>query len=270
MSALLEGRTAIVTGAGGGVGLAVARRFAEEGATLLVTDRDEEALEAEAETLAAPGGEVHRWRCNLQEKLGLANLMATATDKLGRIDILVNANLSPIHGAPMEIDARALDAAWEANVRSVFMLSQSVARHMMEARAADPELPAGAIVNMTSIGAQRMTPELLPYSVSCAALDQLTRGLAVALAAHRVRVNGVALGAVMTRSLAAALRETDGLREALVRATPMRRIGEADEAAEAALFLASPRASFVTGQILAVDGGRNALDPFAAPVDGMA
>jgi 7-alpha-hydroxysteroid dehydrogenase len=265
MAGLLEGRAAIVTGAGAGVGLAIARRFAEEGATLLVTDRDEEALEAEAASLAAIGGEVHRWRCNLQEKLGLANLMATAADRLGRVDVLVNANLALLHGEPLEIEARTLDAAWEANVRAPFMLSQAVARHMIETRAADPELPAGSIVNLTSIAAQRTTPTLLPYSVSCAALDQLTRGMAVALAAHRVRVNGVAMGAVMTRSLAAALRETEGLRDALTRATPMNRIGEADEAAEAALFLASSRSSFVTGQILSVDGGRSLLDPFITP-----
>lgn len=265
MAGLLEGRAAIVTGVGGGVGLAIARRFAEEGAALLVSDRDEAALDEEAEALAQGGAVVHRWCCNLQEKLGVANLMAMAMDRLGRVDVLVNANLAPVHGRPLETEAKALDAAWEANVRSVFMLSQAVARHMIETRAADPDLPDGAIVNLTSIAAQRTSPDLLPYSVSCAALDQLTRGLAVALAAHRVRVNGVALGAVMTKSLAAALRDAPELREDLTRATPMNRIGEADEAAEAALFLASARSSFVTGQILSVDGGRTALDPVATP-----
>ncbi|MFN3613097.1 MAG: SDR family NAD(P)-dependent oxidoreductase [Rubrimonas sp.] len=265
MAGKLEGRTAIVTGAGGGVGLAIARRFAEEGATLLVTDRDEDALDHEASALADGGATVHRWCCNLREKLGVSNLLASAMDRMGRVDILVNANLTTVQGAPMEVDATALDAAYEANVRSVFMLTQAVARNMIETRAANPELPAGAVVNVTSISAQRTAPQLLPYSVSCAALDQLTRAMAVALAPQRVRVNGVALGAVMTKSLAAALREVDGMREALIRATPMGRIGEADEAAEAALFLASAKASFVTGQIIAVDGGRTVLDPLAAP-----
>lgn len=265
MAGKLEGRTAIVTGAGGGVGLAIARRFAEEGATLLVTDRDEESLEHEAGALANSGATVHRWCCNLKEKLGVSNLLASAMDKMGRVDILVNANVATVQGAPMEVDVGALDAAYEANVRSVFMLTQAVARNMIETRAENAELPAGAVVNVTSISAQRTAPQLLPYSVSCAALDQLTRAMAVALAPHRVRVNGVALGAVMTKSLAAALREVEGMREALIRATPMGRIGEADEAAEAALFLASAKASFVTGQIIAVDGGRTVLDPLAAP-----
>ncbi len=267
MQKLLEGRSAIVTGAGAGVGLAIARRFAEEGAAVLMTDRDEAALATEAETLAENGGEVIHWACDLRDRLGVSNLLASATDRLGRVDILVNASLSPVIGKPMEVKVDALDAAFAANLRSVFLLSQAVAQRMIEARVETPDLPAGAIVNITSIAAQRTTPELFPFSVSCAALDQMTRAMAVSLADQGVRVNGVALGAVMTRSLAAALRDTDGLRAALVRATPMARIGEATEAAEAALYLASSRASFITGQILAVDGGRAALDPFATPMD---
>jgi len=163
------------------------------------------------------------------------------------------------------VDVETFDSAWAANVRSVFLLSQAAARRMIEARAGAADAPGAAIVNISSIAAQRTTPQLFPYSVACAALEQLTRSMAVSLAPSGVRVNAVALGAVMTRAMVVALRETEGLREALVRATPMGRIGEADEAAEAALYLASPRASFITGQILAVDGGRMALDPLATP-----
>lgn len=267
MTGVLEGRTAIITGAGAGVGLAIARRFAEEGATILVTDRDEAALEAEAGALAESGARVHRWSCNLREKLGIANLIASAVDRLERIDILVNANLLTVQGDVMDVDVEAFDSAFAANVRATFLLSQAVARKMIapEEGAEASAATGGAIVNITSIAAQRTTPQLFPYSVACAALDQLTRSMAVSLAPKGVRVNGVALGAVMTRSTAVALREMPGLREALVRATPMGRIGEADEAAEAALYLASSRASFITGQILAVDGGRMALDPLATP-----
>ncbi len=265
MSGLLEGRTAIITGAGGGVGLAVARRFAEEGATILVTDRDEDALEAEADAMAGAGAEVHRWCCDLREKLGISNLIASAADRLSRIDILVNASMAPVQGDAMDVDLETFDSAWAGNVRSVFLLSQACARRMIETREADANAPIGAIVNVSSIAGQRTTSQLFPYSVACAALDQLTRSMAVSLAPKGVRVNGVALGAVMTRAMVAALRETEGLRAAMIRATPLGRIGEADEAAEAALYLASPRASFITGQILAVDGGRLALDPLATP-----
>lgn len=265
MTKLLEGRTAIVTGAASGIGLAIARRFAEEGARLLVSDADEAALEAELESIEAGGAEVHGWCCDLKAKLGVSNLLASATDRLGRVDILVNAALTPVGGGLLDAEPEVLDSAWQANVRSVFVLSQAAAKRMIEARKADAEAPAGAIVNVGSIIATRTVPELLAYSVSCAALDQLTRAMAVSLAPHGIRVNGVALGAVMSRVLKAAFRDQAGLREAMLNATPLRRIGEAAEAAEAALFLASPKASFITGQVLSVDGGRTVMDPLATP-----
>ena len=266
MTRLLEGRTAIVTGAGSGVGLAIARRFAEEGARLLVTDADEGALDGEIESIEAGGAEVHRWCCDLKAKLGVSNLLASATDRLGRIDILVNAALVPVGGGLLDAEPETLDTAWQANVRSVFVLSQATARRMIEARKAEAgEAPGGAIVNVSSIIASRTVPELLAYSVSCAALDQLTRAMAVSLAPQGIRVNGLALGAVMSRALKSAFRDHAGLREAMLNATPLHRIGEATEAAEAALFLASPKASFITGQILSVDGGRTVMDPLATP-----
>jgi 7-alpha-hydroxysteroid dehydrogenase len=272
MAGLLEGRAAIVTGAASGVGLAVARRFAEEGARLLLTDTDEAALDAETEVLTDAGAEVHTWICDLRAKLGVANLVASAADRLGEVDILVNAAGATVQGGLLDAEGEAFDRAYQANLRSVFLLSQAVARRMIAAREAGgadragdrpSERPSAAIVNVSSIAASRTVPELLPYSVACAALDQLTRAMAVGLAPKGVRVNGVALGAVMTRTLRAALKEREGLREAIQRTTPLGRIGEADEAAEAALFLASPRASYVTGQVLTVDGGRTLLDPLS-------
>lgn len=266
MTRQLEGRAAIVTGAGSGVGLAIARRFAEEGARLLVTDADDAALDAEIESIEAGGAEVHRWCCDLKAKLGVSNLLASATDRLGRIDILVNAALVPMGGGLLDADPEVLDAAWQANVRSVFVLSQAAAKRMIEARReAGAQAPTAAIVNVSSIIANRTVPELLAYSVSCAALDQLTRAMAVSLAPHGIRVNGIAPGAVMSRALRAAFRDHEGLRESMLNATPLRRIGETAEAAEAALFLASPRASFITGQVLNVDGGRTVMDPLATP-----
>lgn len=264
MHGLLEGMTAIVTGAGGGVGLAVARRFAEEGAALMLTDRDDAALHEATDALTRAGAQAHCWSCDLGQKLGVANLLASATERFGEIDLLVNGTVSPFMGDSLDAEVATLDAAYHTNVRATFMLSQAVARRMLE----DPRKGRNrAIVNLTSTAAQQTTPSLLPYSVSCAALDQLTRSMAVALADKGVRVNGVALGAVMTRALVTALREHEGLRAALERATPMSRIGEAAEAAEAVVYLASPRASFITGQILSVDGGRMVLDPLATPTE---
>jgi 7-alpha-hydroxysteroid dehydrogenase len=266
MDRLLEGRTAIVTGAAGGVGLATARLFAEAGARLLVTDADEALLESEMAPLIEHGAEIHRWSCDLKAKLGVSNLIASAMDKLGRIDILVNSSLTAVQGDLLGGSAEDMDAAYESNVRAPFVLAQATARRMIETHADQPaDAPACAIINITSIVARRTVPALLSYSVSCAALDQLTRAMAVSLAEHRIRVNGVALGAVMSRQLKAAFSGQAGLREALISATPMNRIGEAAEAAEAVLYLASPKASFVTGQIVSVDGGRTVLDPLATP-----
>lgn len=266
MTRLLEGRTAIITGAASGVGLAVARRFAEEGARLLLTDSDESVLEGEIDSIAESGAEVHSWCCDLRAKLGVSNLIASANDRLGRIDILVNAALTPSGGDLLTGDAEALDRAYQTNVRSVFVLSQAVARRMIETHGDGQQQPQPcSIVNVTSIIAHRTVPELLAYSVSCAALDQLTRAMAVSLAPQGIRVNAVALGALMSRGLSGAFREHPGLRDAMIKATPLHRIGEAVEAAEAVLFLASTKSSFVTGQVLSVDGGRTVLDPLATP-----
>jgi len=261
MSHELSGKTAVITSAGGGVGRAVAMRFAEAGADVMLADEDEAAL---AETSADIDGEVGTFACNLEERLSVNNLLAATQDRFGRIDILVNAGRQAMPRDFADLTAEDLERAYRENVLAVFMLSQAVARRMTEAHAKDPEF-RGAIVNVSSIAAQRTVPELLSYSVACAALDQLTRSMATSLSGHQIRVNGLALGAVMTRNLLAALRERPELRDEMIGVTPMGRIGEAGEAAEAALFLASPRASFVTGQVLSVDGGRLVLDPLASP-----
>ncbi len=271
----LEGRTAIVTGAAGGVGLAVAQRFIEAGAKVMMADRDESALAQAAQALGGPEAGAHHWCCDPCARLGVANLMASAVDTLEHVDILVNAHLTVTHGGALDVTDEALDAALSANLRSVLQLSQAVAKRMIahcKAERAPDEAPTpgagaqcGAIVNITSIAAERTVPNLLPLSVSCAALDQLTRSMAVSLAAEGVRVNAVALGAVTTPALRGALRDNDALRAAIIDSTPLGRIGEAAEAAEVALFLASTRASYITGQIVAVDGGRLALDPLGQP-----
>jgi len=178
--------------------------------------------------------------------------------------VVTGARVCP-SGGLFDLTAADFDAALSCNVRSTFLLTQLVAKRMIQQREADPEF-AGALVNITSIAARRTVPGLLAYSVSTAALDQLTRSAAVCLAPHGIRVNAVALGAVMTATLRAALHEREELRDEIAAVTPLGRVGEAEEAAEAALFLASPAAGFITGQIVAVDGGRLVLDPLTSTV----
>ncbi|MGG7567356.1 SDR family NAD(P)-dependent oxidoreductase [Rhodovulum sp. DZ06] len=263
----LEGRVAIVTGAGGGVGRATARRLAAEGAKVLIADRDEAELRSVAVEIEDDGGEAIAFPCDVTEPLTASNIVASALDAWDRIDILVNGARQVIPGAMMETDHDALAQTFDVNVRATFRLSQAVAKRMI-AQSEEPDFdgrPPGTIINISSIAARRTLPELLTYSVGCAALDQLTRSMAVALAPYKIRVNAVALGSVMTRNLREALRDHTSLRAELTKVTPLGRVGESGEAAEAALFLVSDKASFITGQILAVDGGRTTLDPLATP-----
>lgn len=265
MTRPLEGRTAIVTGAGDGVGRAIALRFAAAGARVLASDRDEAALEQVTERIREGGGEAAAFACDLASSLSAANLIAAALDSYDRLDVLVNGARRVAGGAGLDTEPARLTESFEVTVRAAFQLTQAAARRMVAQRKeAGGEGPAGAVVNVTSVAARRSSPELLHHSVACAALDQLTRSMALALAPQGVRVNAVALGAVMTGSLREALKSRPDLRQALTRVTPLGRIGDAEEAAEAALFLASPAAGFVTGQVLAVDGGRDLLDPLAA------
>jgi 7-alpha-hydroxysteroid dehydrogenase len=266
MAAAFEGKSAIVTGAAHGVGRATARRLAAAGARVVIADRDDAELRVVAEQIAEDGGEAIPFACNLIAPLSASNLVAATLDAWDRVDILVNGARTVVSGGMMETDHEALAEMFDINVRSTFRLSQAVARRMIaQAEEAGGAASAGSIVNVTSIAARRTLPELLHYSVSCAALDQLTRSMAVALAPHHVRVNAVALGSVMTRNLREALRDREELRDQLRAVTPLGRVGEAGEAADAVLFFASQQSSFITGQILSVDGGRTILDPLATP-----
>ncbi len=264
----LAGETAIVAGAATGVGRAIARRFADAGARLMLTDANDAGLDETAAEIQAgtdiPPENLACFAHAIEDKLGVTNLIAATIDHFERIDVLVTNTGACVAGGLFDLTADDFDEALGSNVRSVFLQTQLVAKRMILQRDADPEF-AGALVNISSIAAQRTGPQLLAYSVSCAALDQLTRSTATCLAPRGIRVNAVALGSVMTAGLRQALRERDELRDEMVAVPPMGRLGEAEEAAEAALFLASPSASFITGQIIAVDGGRLVLDPLAAP-----
>lgn len=265
MSKGFKGRTVIITGAGSGVGRAIARRFLEEGAQVMLTCVDEKGLAETVRELGGAGDRLAHFACNLERRLNVSNLMYALNDAYGEVDVLVDAARHSAPGTCLDLTDEDFEAALQDNLRSVFALSQAVAKRMIAQGEKNPKF-RGAIVNITSIASRRTVPELFAHSVSCAALDQLTRSMASGLAEHRIRVNGVALGSVMTANLRAALKERAELREEMVRVTPLGRIGEAEEAANAALYLASDQASFITGQILAVDGGRMVLDPLASPV----
>ena len=258
-------KSVIVTGAANGVGLAIARRFARAGAHVMMADMDEEHLKEEAETLQEHKGQVRYFCGDLREKLTVANLLSATIDAYDRVDILINASRQILTSDPLDAKADAFEEMLHQNVTVPLRLSQAIAKRMIQqAKDTGADEPAGAIVNLSSIAAERSLPQMLAYSVASAALNQLTRSLAIALAGENIRVNAVALGSVMSANLRDAMREDEELLERVENATPLGRVGEADEAAELALFLASPSASFITGQIVAADGGRSLLDPAGA------
>lgn len=269
MTFSIAGKTAIVTGAANGVGREIARHFADSGANVMCADMDEEGLvdafgqEAE-DGVADDDRKLRFFAGDLREKLTQANLLSATIDHFERVDILVNASRQVLTTDPLDRDDRSVSRLLEQNLMPALGLSQLVARRMIrqaEGALEDEARENGAIVNLSSIAAHRTLPQLLGFSIAAAALDQMTRSLAVALAEHRIRVNAVAVGSVRSASLRAMLREHPDLRERIIAATPLGRIADAVEAAEVARFLASDAARFVTGQIVTVDGGRTLIDP---------
>jgi len=269
MSFSIAGKTAIVTGAANGVGLAIARHFADHQANVVFADMDEKRLQKEiGEQADEDGSNVRYFAGDLREKLTVANLLSATLDAFDRVDILVNASRQITYSDPLNADDDAVTMLLNQNLMTSLRLTQLVARRMIKQAEADgrEEGGVGSVVNLSSIAARRTHPDLLAYSVSCAALDQMTRSMAVALAPHRIRVNAVAFGSVMSSSLKDALKEDESRREEIIDHTPLGRIASAGEIAEAAQFLASDSSGFMTGQIVTVDGGRTLVDTVGAPV----
>ena len=268
MAISLEGKTAIVTSAAQDVGRTIAQKFMDAGAKVMLADSDEKALANAEDAMEGEDERSGRFQYTAQDKLSIQNLIAATQEKFGQIDILVNsAQDICAPGAFLDLAPDEFDSHFGDNVRGVFQLSQAVAKRMVaQAEDREEEMGIGSIVNISSVSAQRTVPELMTFSISNAALDQLTRSMAAALAPRRIRVNAVALGGVMTERLRSAFADDADLRDEMVKVTPMGRVAEMDEIADAAIFLASDCASYVTGQILAVDGGRLLLDPLASPV----
>ncbi|MEM0948846.1 MAG: SDR family oxidoreductase [Pseudomonadota bacterium] len=266
MSFAIQGKTAVVTGAANGVGLAIARHFADKGANVVFADMDEKRLSDE---LGETGDEdnVRMFAGDLRQKLTIANLLSATLDAFERVDVLVNGSRQMLAADPLNQDDDAVKALLDQNLMTSLRLSQLFARRMIKQAQVEgkEEGPVGSIINLSSIAAQRTHPKLLAYSVSSAAVDQLTRSMAVALAPERIRVNAVSFGSVMSASLQGALKEDSDIREQIIDHTPLSRIASAGELAEVAQFLASDGSGFMTGQILTVDGGRTLIDAVDSP-----
>ena len=267
MSISIAGKVAIVTGAANGVGLAIARHFVEQGANVMFADMDEEGLDTEFDRAGGEDGSARSYVGDLRQRLTQANLISATIEAFERVDILVNASRQVRETDPFNADDETVGELLDQNLLSGLRLSQVVANLMIK-QAKDEgqeEGQAGAIVNLSSIAARRSGPQLLGYSIASAAAEQATRVMSLALAPHRIRVNAVAIGSVMSASLRRVLQEHDGLRDHIKERTPLQRIASAEEVAEVAQFLSSDAARFITGEIITVDGGRSVLDAVKMP-----
>ncbi|MFQ3567111.1 MAG: glucose 1-dehydrogenase [Aggregatilineales bacterium] len=244
----LSGRVAIVTGASRGIGEAIARAYASAGARVVISSRKQESLESVAASIREQGGEALPVAAHNGDKAALQALARSALDAYGKIDILVNNAATNPHFGPL---LTAEDSMWqktfEVNLFGMVWLIQAVVEPM---RAAG----GGKIINVASVNGLRPGAMQGVYSATKAAVINVTQTLAVELAGDRIAVNAIAPGLIKTH-FARAIWENEAVHKAIIARTPQRRIGEPDEIAGIALYLAAPASSFTTGQVFVVDGG---------------
>ncbi|MEP1767951.1 MAG: SDR family oxidoreductase [Sulfitobacter sp.] len=264
MSFTISGKTAIVTGAANGIGLAIARSFADRGANVMCADMDEKKLKEELGE-ARDEGNIRFFAGDLRQRLTIANLVSATIDAFDQVDILVNASRQVLPTNAMNVDDTSVETLMDQNVMTALRLTQQVAKRMMKQSEAQPEGQVGSIINFSSIAAHNTHPELMGYSIASAALNQMTRSMALALAPNRIRVNAVSFGSVMSSSLKASVAENREWRDDIRSHTPLGRIAAPSELVEAVQFLAAESSSFMTGEVMVVDGGRSLLDAVSAP-----
>lgn len=246
VSISLEGKVAIITGASRGIGEAIARSFAANGAKVVLTARKPEGLNAVAESIG-PNALAVVAHAGKQDEC--RRLVAEAVAKFGKVDVLVNnAATNPHFGPLMTVEEAAWDKTFEVNLKGYFWMAREVASHCIGREA------PGSIISVASITGLLGAPGQGVYAMTKAAIISMTKTLGVELATSKVRVNAIAPGFVDTR-FASAVLKNEALLEDVIKRTPMGRYGQPDEIAGIALYLASDAASYMTGQTVVVDGG---------------
>lgn len=264
MSFSVQGKTAIVTGAANGIGLSIARHLADRGANVMCADSDEKKLVSELGD-EPEDGEIRTFGGDLRQRLTIANLISATIDAFDQIDILVNASRMLTTTDALDVEDSSVQTLLDQNLMTALQLSQHVARRMIRQAEGQEEGQVGSIINFSSIAANQSHPELMGYSIAAAAVQQMTRSMALVLAPHRIRVNAISFGSVMSGSLQAAVADNREWRDDIRQHTPLGRIAAPSELSEAVQFLAAESSSFMTGEVLVVDGGRSLLDAVSAP-----
>jgi NAD(P)-dependent dehydrogenase (short-subunit alcohol dehydrogenase family) len=240
----------LVSGGSRGIGYAIAEGFAQRGASVIITGRDQSTLAQAVANLARVGGQVRSFVCDVANSAAINPLVQRLIDEYGRIDTLINAAGVNRRKPALTVQETDYDYLLDINLKGAFLMSQSVGRQMIERG-------AGNQINIASLATDRPLKNAAPYAISKAGLGQMTRALALEWGPYNVRVNAIAPGFIVTDLT----REmwTDPTMQAWAKTnTPQRRLGQPQDLVGTALFLASPAAAFLTGQVLYVDGGFSA------------
>jgi len=242
----LDGRTAIVTGAGKGIGRAIALAFADAGANVVAAARTQADIDDTANEVVKRGGRALAVACDVMQREQLENVVARTLGEFGRIDVLVNNAGGSRPKAALRTSEREFETAFRFNVTTAFLLTRLAVPKMVESAG------GGSVINISSVAGRENAAGFVAYGTAKAALSFMTQELAQDFA-PRVRVNAIAVGSVETDALQTVL--TPQIKNAMVAMTPMARLGRVEDIAACALYLASPASSYVTGEIVGVNGG---------------
>ncbi len=244
----VKNQVVLVSGASRGIGRAIAEGFATRGATAVISGRVAETIEATAAEIGRGGGSVTAKVCDVADTQAIGRLVEEVIDEFGRIDTLVNCagvnKRMKVESYPEEL----YDFITNINIKGAFMMAQAVGRQMIQAG-------RGSQINIDSLNSHRPLNRVAPYAMSKAAMSQMTRCMAMEWGPHGVRVNAIAPGFTMTELARPLWEENEEMNQWRQENTPLRRIGQPLDMVGAAIFLASEASSFVTGQVLYIDGG---------------
>lgn len=243
----VEGQIVFVSGGSRGIGRAIAAGFAERGATVVITGREQKSLEQTAAEISGGGHQAHAVVCDVARRDAVETAVQQILTKFGRIDTLVNVAGVNRRKPALEVSEDDYDFVVGVNLKGAFLLSKEVGRQMVERG-------SGCQINVASLNTDRPLSNVLPYAISKAGIAHMTRGLALEWGPRGVRVNAIAPGFVLT-DLTRKLWSIESMRAWGQANTPLQRLGQPEDMVGAAIFLASKASSFMTGQVVYVDGG---------------